>query len=261
MSITYLKKLIKKVEEIENSGIQIPENLLQSIDSLARQLESFLKDSPQKAEFDSKERHETIIDIYLSLWKIFYDDLYQKILLEHMQIRSKMYQRRLDGVEEDYSVNVRKEDINVKLTQIHSMLVAQWESPIPPQIEHICLSASLLTPDMLYSYITDGKHCGKSPIYGYQIKPSLSLDARPLSLEKYVKYQFEKADDIGDLIKFTCYEQSYDFLCNPESNIELAEEAMKMFGSMKYEEIFRFLNKEYCISDHFYIPSASDDDD
>ena len=119
MSITYLKKLIRKVEEIENSGIQIPENLLQSIDSLARQLESFLKDSPQKAEFDSKERHETIIDIYLSLWKIFYDDLYQKILLEHMQI----CRPRLD---EDYSVNVRKEDINVKLRQIHSLLVAQW---------------------------------------------------------------------------------------------------------------------------------------
>ncbi len=32
-----------------------------------------------------------------------------------MQIRRS----RLDGVEEDYSVNVRKEDINVKLTQIH----------------------------------------------------------------------------------------------------------------------------------------------
>ena len=115
MSIIYLKKLIRKVEEIENSGIQIPENLLQSIDSLARQIEPFLKDSPQKAEFDAKERRETIIDIYLSLWKIFYDDLYQKILLEHMQIRRS----RLDGVEEDYSVNVRKEDINVKLTQIH----------------------------------------------------------------------------------------------------------------------------------------------
>jgi hypothetical protein len=86
--------------------------------------------------------------------------------------------------DKDYSVNVRKEDINVKLTQIHSMLVAQWESPIPPQIVHICLSASLLTPDMLYSYITDGQHCGESPIYGYQVKPSLSLDASPLSLEK-----------------------------------------------------------------------------
>jgi hypothetical protein len=253
----FFKKLIRKVEEIENSGIHIPENLLQSIDSLARQIEPFLKDSPEKEEFDAKERREIIIDIYLSLWKIFYDDLYQKILLEHMQLR----QMNRWVFDKDYSVNVRKEDINVKLTQIHSMLVAQWESPIPSQNEHICLSASLLTPDMLYSYTTDGKHCGKSPIYGYQIKPSLSLDARPLSLEKCVKYQFEKADDIGDLIKFTCYEQSYDFLCNPESNIKLAEEAMKMFGSMKYEEIFRFLNKEYCISDHFYIPSASDDDE
>jgi hypothetical protein len=264
MSITYLKKLIRKVEEIENSGIQIPENLLQSIDSLARQLEPFLKDSPQKAEFDAIERRETIIDIYLSLWKIFYDDLYQIILLGHMQINPELNQPRF-YVEKDYSVNVRKEDINVKLTQIHSMLVAQWESPIPPQIEHICLSASLLTPEMLYSYITDGQHCGESPIYEYEIKPSLSLDARPLSLEKYVRCQFEKADDVCDVIRkfyeFTGVKQSYDFLCDPESNIELAEEAMKMYGSMKYEEIFRFLNKEYCISDHFYIPPASDDDD
>jgi hypothetical protein len=261
MSITYLKNLLEKVEEIENAGIQIPENLLQSIDSFARQLEPFLKDSPQKAEFDAIQRRETIIDIYLSLWKIFYDDLYQIILLGHMQINPELNKPRFD---EDYSVNVRKEDINVKLTQIHSMLVAQWESPIPPQIEHICLSASLLTPEMLYSYITDGQHCGESPIYGYEIKPSLSLDARPLSLE-YVRYHFEKADDISDVIgkfnKFTCVEESYNFLCDPESNIELAEEAMKMYGSMKYEEIFRFLNKEYCISNHFYIPPASDDDD
>jgi hypothetical protein len=261
MSINYLKKLIRKVEEIEDAGVQIPENLLQSIDSFARQLEPFLKDSPQKAEFDAIQRRKTIIDIYLSLWKIFYDDLYQIIHLEHKQIRRQMSQSRFD---EDYSVNVRKEDINVKLTQIHSMLVAQWESPIPPQIEHICLSASLLTPEMLYSYITDGQHCGESPIYGYKIKPSLLLDARPLSLE-YVRYHFEKADDICDVLRkfneFTCVEESYNFLCDPESNIELAEEAVKMYGSMKYEEIFRFLNKEYCISDHFYIPPASDDDD
>jgi hypothetical protein len=172
-----------------------------------------------------------------------------------------MNQSRFD---EDYSVDVRKEDINVKLRQIHSMLVAQWESPIPPQIEHIYLSAGLLTPEMLYSYWTDGKHYGESPIYGYQIKPSLLLDAIPLSLEKYVKHQIEKADDVSDVIEkfneFTCVEQSYHFLCNPESNIELAEEAMKMYGSMKYEDIFRFLNKEYCISNHFYIPHASDDD-
>ena len=84
-------------------------------------------------------------------------------------------------------------------------------------------------------------------------------------IRKYVKHQIEKADDISDVIEkfneFTCIEQSYNFLCNPESNIELAEEAMKMYGSMKYEEIFRFLNKEYCISNHFYIPNASDDDD
>jgi len=55
MSINYLKKLIRKVEEIEDTGVQIPENLLQSIDSFARQLEPFLKDSPQKAEFDAKQ--------------------------------------------------------------------------------------------------------------------------------------------------------------------------------------------------------------
>ena len=180
-----------------------------------------------------------------------------------MQINPELNEPRF-YVEKDYSVNVRKEDINVKMTQIHSMLVAQWESPIPPQIEHICLSASLLTPEMLYSYITDGQHCGESPIYGYEIEPSLSLDARPLSFEKYVKYQFEKADDICDVLRkfneFTCVEESYNFLCDPESNIELAEEAMKMYGSMKYEEIFRFLNKEYCISNHFYIPHSSDDD-
>jgi hypothetical protein len=40
-------------------------------------------------------------------------------------------------------------------------------------------------------------------------------------------------------------------LCNPESDTELGEEAMKMYGSMKYEDIFRLLNKKYWISDHF----------
>ena len=58
MSIKYLKKILTKLKEIEDAGIESPENLLREIASLAGQLEPFLKDSPQKAEFDAKERHE-----------------------------------------------------------------------------------------------------------------------------------------------------------------------------------------------------------
>lgn len=39
----------------------------------------------------------------------------------------------------------------------------------------------------------------------------------------------------------------YNFLCNPESDTALGEEAMK------HQDIFRLLNKEYNISDKFDI--------
>jgi hypothetical protein len=128
------------VEEMRKARIKIPENLLQAIDSLVGQLEPFLKDSPQKAEFDAIERRKSIIDIYLSLWKIFYDDLYQQILLEHEKFRKIIGDTLFD---KSNSESVRKEDISTRLTQIHTMLVAQLKSPIPPPIEQICLPPSL----------------------------------------------------------------------------------------------------------------------
>ena len=68
MTIEHLKKLLTTVEEMRKARIKIPENLLQAIDSLVGQLELFLKDSPQKAEFDAIERRKSIKDIYLSFF-------------------------------------------------------------------------------------------------------------------------------------------------------------------------------------------------
>lgn len=261
MTIEHLKKLLTTLEEMRKARIKIPENLLQAIDSLVGQLELFLKDSPQKAEFDAIERRKSIKDIYLSLWKIFYDDLYQQILLEHEKFRKIIGDTLFDKYN---SESVRKEDISTRLTQIHTMLVAQWKSPIPPPIEQICLPPSLITHEMLYSYITDGQHYGENPEYGYQEEPSLAQDARPLSFEEYVEYQTGKLDDICDWIRkcdeFTTNKKSYNFVCSPKFDTTIGEEAMEMYGSMTYEEIFRLLNKEYCISEHFSIPCASDDD-
>lgn len=262
MSIQNLKTLLTKVKEMKDAEIKIPENLLQAIDSLAGQLEHFLKDSPQKAEFDAIERQESIIDIYLSMWKIFYDDLYQQILLEHEKFRKIIGNVLFDKSD---SQSVRKEDISTRLTQIHTMLVEQWKSPIPPPIEQICLPPSLLTHEMLYSYITDGQHCGKNPEYGYQEEPSLAQDARPLSFEEYVEYQTEKLDNICDWIskcsEFTTDDESYNFLCRPESDTKLGEEAIEIYGSMTYEEIFRLFKEKYGeITEHFSIDCASNDD-
>ena len=138
--ISKLKSLLTSLEKMENAGIAISDNLLQAIDSLAGQLRPFLEDSPQKAEFDAIERQESIIDIYLSMWKIFYDDIYQKILLNHEEFRKIIGNVLFDKSD---SQSVRKEDISTRLTQIHNMLVEQWKSPIPPPIEQICLPPSL----------------------------------------------------------------------------------------------------------------------
>lgn len=252
MSIISLKKFLSQVEKMENAGISIPDNLLQAIDSLAEQLKPFLKNSHQKAEFDEIETRDLIIDIYLSLWRIFYEDIYQKTLLEHLEfckiIGDPIFYK-------DYSIGKREEDIRIRLTQIHEMLVSKWKSSIPPSIEQICLPAGLLNSEMLYSYATDGIQYGKEPEYGYQTEPSLTPDARPLSLEEYIKNKNEK--DISDWIEkcynFTSDRQSYNFMCNSESNTSLGKKAMEMFGSMTYEEIFKLLNKEHCISNHFWI--------
>jgi len=249
---------------MEDTGIEIPENLLQGIASLARQLEPFLKDSPQKAEFDAIERHDLIMDIFFSFWRIFYDDIYQRILLEHKQFSQNIGEACFN---ESHSKKVRKEDISTRLTQIHTMLVAQWKFPIPPRIEQICLSAGLLNSEMLYPYFEDGgRSWGENPEYGYQEEPSLAQDARPLSFEEYVEYQTEKLDNICDWIskcsEFTTDDKSYNFLCHPQSDTTLGEEAMKMYGSMTYEKIFTLLNKEYGeITEHFSIHCASNDDD
>lgn len=252
MSIISLKKFFSQVEKLENAEISIPDNFLQAIDSLAEQLEPFLKYSPQKAEFDEIETRDLIIDIYLSLWKILYEDLYQKILLEHLQfceiIGDSIFHK-------DYSKGKREEDIRIRLTQIHQILISQWKSSIPPSIEQICLPAGFLNSEMLYYYVTDGIQCGKEPEYGYQTEPSLTPDASPLSLEEYIENKTEKdiCDWIEKCYKFTIDRQSYNFLCNSESNTSLGKKAMEMFGSMTYEEIFKLLNKEHCISNHFWI--------
>lgn len=265
MSIQNLKILLTEVKEMEDAGISIPENLLQGIASLAGQLEPFLKDSHQKAELDALERRELIKDILFSIWKIFYDDFYQRILLEHKQFSRNIGKALFN---QSYSERVRKEDISTRLTQIYTMLVAQWKSPIPPRIEQICLSAGLLNSEMLYSYFEDGQSCGENPEYGYQEEPSLVLDARSLSLEEYIQYQKEKTRDGIDwspenwccICHELAAEQAYEFLCNPESDTTLGDEIMKMCGSMTYEEIFRLLNKKYCVSEHFWVPHDSDDD-
>ena len=252
MTLERLKKHLEKLKKMIDAGIAIPENLLQAINSLEGQLEPFLKESQEKREFDAIEILESIEYIFLSLWKIFYNDLYQQILLEHSKFRIIIGDRPFDNSD---SVCVRKEDIRVRLTQIHNMLVEQWKSPIPPLIEQICLQESLLTHEMLYSFITDGYHCGETPEYGYKEGSCLARDARPISFEKYSEYQI----DIGDCDwyakchEFKCDKKSYDFLCNPESDTELGEKAMKMYGSMKYEDIFRLLNNKYWISDHFSV--------
>lgn len=239
MSIKYLKKLLTKLKEIEDAGIEIPENLLREIASLAGQLEPFLKDSPQKAEFDAIERRELIMNIFFSLWIIFYADYYQGILFEYEKNNQFCHNCGEGYSKREQTESLRKEDASKKLTIVHKVLLAEWKFTIPPLIEQIGL------PD------------------GYLGKPSLTSDARPLSFEEYVQYQKEKkSDDIYLNIKnwfSICHElaideQSYKFLGNPESDIALGEEAMKMCGSMTYEEIFRLL-KEYShsISDNFDI--------
>lgn len=155
MTLERLKNLLTNLEKMENAGIAIPDNLLQAIDSLVGQLDLFMEDSLEKAEFDAMERHDIIIDIFLSLWKIFYDHLYQQISLEH---RNFIY--IVGNYSFNSNENVRKKDIVIRLRQIHDMLVTNWHFPIPPLIEHLILSEGLLTHEM-FTY-------EKEPDFGYQ---------------------------------------------------------------------------------------------
>jgi hypothetical protein len=121
MTIERLKNLLTNLEKMENAGIAISDNLLQAIDSLVGQLDLFMEDSLEKAEFDAMERHDIIIDIFLSLWKIFYDHLYQQISLEH---RNFIY--IVGNYHFNSNENVRKKDIMIRLRQIHDMLVTNF---------------------------------------------------------------------------------------------------------------------------------------
>ena len=251
MTIERLKNLLTNLEKMENAGIAIPDNLLQAIDSLVGQLDLFMEDSLEKAEFDAMERHDIIIDIFLSLWKIFYDHLYQQISLEH---RNFIY--IVGNYSFNSNENVRKKDIVIRLRQIHDMLVTNWHFPIPPLIEHLILSEGLLTHEM-FTY-------EKEPDFGYQQPPSLAKDAIPLSFEEYVEYQIHKKHDgidwnyvnwSGNCNEFTVYHKSNDFLRNPESNTALGNEAIEMCGKMTYEQIIQIFKENHnFVSEHFWIP-------
>ena len=247
MTIELLQKLLQKVKEMRDAEITIPENLLQAIDSLAGQLEPFLKDSPQKGEFDAIERHNVIIDIFFSLWKIFYYHLYQQICQEHKKLIEIVGIFRFNE-----KVDIRKKDIEVRLKKIHDMLVGNWHSPIPPLIEQLILPEGLFTHEMFNRYTSDGITHGKEPDYGYKGDPSLAQDAIPLSFQEYVNYQIYKKHDGIDwgiedwsrtCTEFTGYHESDNFLCDPESNIKLGEQAMEMYCSMPYKQIITIFDE------------------
>ena len=250
MTLERLKTLLTNLEKMKDAEIAIPDNLLQAIDSLVGQLDLFMKDSPEKAEFDAMERHDIIIDIFLSLWKIFYYHLYQQISFEH---------RNFGNYSFDRNENVRKKDIVIRLRQIHDMLVTNWHFPIPPLIENLILSEGLLTHEMFTN--------GEEPDFGYQEPPSLAKDAIPLSFEEYVEYQIQKRhygidwdyiNWFGNCNEFTVYHKSNDFLCNPESNIALGNQAIEMCGKMTYKQIIQiFKENDNSVPEHFWIPYAS----
>lgn len=203
---------------------------------------------------DVEEKNEPITNIFLLLWIILYEELHQKLLKEHMdaiQIHLQFCKIDKKFSLENFS-KIQEQDISVRLNQFHKLLVEQWNFSIPPQINQLYSSSGLLYTEIssLYSDFKDGKEL----VYGFKGEIMLESDVKPFSLGNYIENKIIKLEldifiemciDICSKIKID-ETVSYDFLFDRTSpeNVEIEKEAMKIYGSMTYQEIFTLLNEK-----------------
>lgn len=249
MDIHSLIRALKKLDESSRLGIQIPPELREILDRTNQAIDAFLQASQE--EFDSKERDNSLEQMLLFPWRVFFKNVLQKI--DDYYQTFKLYNTMLFN-EKDYGKTVVATDIKEKIRAIHEMLIESWPHMVPPRIEDIIISDSCLKNDMIYESASEYGIKQMEPEYGFVEPPSLKPNAKPLSIEDYLKTEYKFHDD--DCIKDRKVVDIANYIRDPENAFydplefdpTFLSDVVEKHGSKRYLDVYQMFT--YWLSDY-----------
>ena len=234
-----LAKLAKELEQrLSSTGIPIPENLQTQIAELNQNVKAFLQASQE--EFDSKNRDVSKEQMFLFIWRTFFNNVLQKID-DYYRENFELYGTMLFD-EKDFGKTVIATDKRHKIEAIHTMLKT-WPHMIPPRIEDIHFPESHLVNDMIYECPEEYGIEPIEPEYGFVEPPSLKRDVRPLSIDDYLATEYIINDDYIEnrtVINFADFAREPDIKYDPsEHDTTFLSEVVEKYGSKGYRDVYQ----------------------
>lgn len=228
-----ISSLIDKLRELDNFSrlLNIPDDLCQELDIMNQKIDAFLRASQE--EFDSRKRNESMDNFLLLLWRTFFNNIVQKIIGEHETF--PIYHTCM--IRKEHAKDVIRNDFHEKLQAIHEMLLKSWPHMVPPLFEDINFPAGRLKNEMLLASWDDGIE----PEWGFVEPPSLKPNARPRSVEEYLKSDYlEKDRSVRDDIVFLAnHLAGLDGYDPREQDPTFMGDFMVIHGNKRYSDVSR----------------------
>jgi hypothetical protein len=237
-TISGLRELCEELERRSFEKVPIPDEFLEMITVFNQEAMECLRES--QARFDLWERDHTMTQMLLFLWMAFFMNVRSELKKVHESFELFAIQQYFN----DYSRDVRQEDIRVKVCVIHEMLLSSWRHPFPPRTEDIIFPRSKLQNEMLME--KGYPDWGTEPEYGFFELPTLKPDAAPLSIPDYCASECTGIDEdvvcdnrtVTNFVKHAKEPDFYDY--NPfENDPTFLQDLMERYGSTKYSQICR----------------------
>jgi len=238
---SHIFKLGKLVESIIKNrcdrGIPIPDDILQEIARLNKKVEAFLQESQK--QFDSSKRNESMKQMVFLIWRIFFNNVIQKIVQNHAKF--PVYSTFMANKE--HAKCVMGDDIREKIRLLHEMLKS-WPHLVPPQLKDINFPTGHLQNRMLLASFEDGKI---EP-------PSLKPNIEPLSIINYVKCEYQDDEESLSNTKVNtevkCFvrfakNQEFGYVSDPfKKDPTFLSDVMERYGSTRYLEVCEMFPNE-----------------
>ncbi len=249
-TILGLHGICQELERRSFGNVPIPVDFLETITVFNREAIVCLRES--QARFDFWEREYTMNQMCLFLWRAFYMNIWSELNKVHESFELFAIQQYLN----DYSRDVRQEDIRVKIRAIHEMLLSSWRHLVPPRIEDIIFPRSQLQNEMLMK--KGYPDWGTEPEYGFFEPPTLKPDAAPLFIPAYFASECTGINEdvvcnnrtVTNFVKHAKEPDFYDY--NPfENDPTFLQDLMERYDHLTYPEICRMFPE--LLSDHYCI--------
>ena len=224
--------------------IPIPDDVLQEIARLNKKVEAFLQESQK--QFDSSKRNESMKQMVFLIWRIFFNNVIQKIVQNHAKF--PVYSTFI--ADRDHLKCVIADDIREKIRLLHEMLES-WPHLVPPQLKDINFPTGHLKNEMLLASFEDGRI---EPRVGFVERPSLKPNIKPLSIIDY--FECEYPDDEESLsnmevnTEVKCFvrfvkNQKFGYVSDPfKKDPTFLSDVMERYGSTRYLEVCEMFPNE-----------------